>query len=132
MIDPRTETLGTAGSLFGPDVRVHPMTGRTLAGFTVPDAYSAFELCLRVHRRLAESQECPVPVIGWDVAVLDSGPVLTEGNPLCAITTPQKLLRRGSWSVKSFRDDVLSYLEPFKGQRIAIDPDEDRRRRDHR
>jgi Sugar-transfer associated ATP-grasp len=127
MVDPDTAQLGVAGRLFGPDVRVHPVTGRTLAGFAVPDAGLAFEYCLQAHRVLAAHQPCPVPVVGWDVALLDGGPVLTEGNPVCAISTPQKLLDQGSWAITPFRDSVLSHLVPLSGRRIALDPGADRR-----
>lgn len=122
MLDLDRCSLTTVGSAYGDEVQVHPMTGQPLHGFVMPFAQTAFDYCLRLHRVVATTQHVPVPVLGWDVAILDSGPVLIEGNPLSGTSRAQKLVGEGSWAVEDFRRKVLSYLVPLAGQRIELDP----------
>jgi hypothetical protein len=82
----------------------------------------AIASCLTVHRRLAITQPIPVPLIGWDVALLEDGAAMLEGNPLSGISRPQKLAGAGAWRLAAFRESMLSYLAPLEGQRIALDP----------
>lgn len=53
----------------------HPDTGARIQGTTMPFWKEARELALRAHSQLGN-----VPCIGWDVAVVEDGPVLVEGN----------------------------------------------------
>lgn len=56
-------------------VEHHPVSGKALSGFAVPDADAAIDLVKRAAEAFA-----PLVTIGWDVALTDSGPVLIEGN----------------------------------------------------
>lgn len=53
----------------------HPDTGAPIVGLRVPFWNEAIDLALRAHAELGE-----IACVGWDVAVLDDGPVLLEGN----------------------------------------------------
>lgn len=53
----------------------HPDTGATISGFEVPMWDESVRLALDAHARLG-----PIACVGWDVAVLEDGPVLLEGN----------------------------------------------------
>lgn len=56
-------------------VPTHPDTGVPFAGLRLPYWTELIALTLRAHERLGE-----LPCIGWDVAMLEDGPVLVEGN----------------------------------------------------
>jgi hypothetical protein len=49
--------------------------GMGIAGTRLPYWPESVELALRAHGRLGE-----IPCVGWDVAVLERGPLLLEGN----------------------------------------------------
>lgn len=53
----------------------HPDTGVHFAGYQVPFWEESVRLALEAHTRLG-----PIACVGWDVAVLEDGPVLIEGN----------------------------------------------------
>lgn len=53
----------------------HPDTNARITGFQVPLWQESIELALEAHARLGE-----IACVGWDVAVLEDGPVLLEGN----------------------------------------------------
>lgn len=53
----------------------HPDTGAVIEGFQLPHWQRAVELVLRAHEELG-----PIAIIGWDVALLEQGPVIIEGN----------------------------------------------------
>jgi hypothetical protein len=53
----------------------HPDTGARIAGVEVPRWHEAVRLALDAHARLGD-----LACVGWDVAVLEDGPVLLEGN----------------------------------------------------
>lgn len=55
--------------------RTHPDSGATIPGFRVPFWEESVRLAVDAHTRLGS-----VPCVGWDVAVLEDGPVLLEGN----------------------------------------------------
>jgi hypothetical protein len=54
---------------------VHPNSGATLAGETIPDWHATTELVLTLSARLSF-----LPYIGWDVVVTGAGPKVIEGN----------------------------------------------------
>jgi len=54
----------------------HPDTGKPIFGQTLPYLTESVNLVLRAHNTLSPKW----PVIGWDVAILDDGPVLVEAN----------------------------------------------------
>ncbi len=77
---------GASGRISGPAIRkdkavgisvyaAHPTTGARLDGFAVPFWSKVPALALRAHRAFPS-----LAFIGWDIAVLDDGPVLLEGN----------------------------------------------------
>lgn len=55
--------------------QTHPDTDATIAGYQIPLWHESVRLALDAHARLGD-----VPAVGWDVAVLEDGPVLLEGN----------------------------------------------------
>jgi hypothetical protein len=69
----------------------HPLTGERLAGRHLPRWDEAKELALRAHRAITWDG---VPVLGWDVALLEDGPVLIEGNNIPCSTFAQMVLER--------------------------------------
>ncbi len=81
-IDLDTGVLGAGLQKKGqlpPDVlHVHPDTGSQITGFTVPCWAECLALACRAHD-LIQTQ---VPVIGWDIAILDDGPIIIEPNHL--------------------------------------------------
>lgn len=54
----------------------HPDTGERICGQTLPYLTESVNLVLQAHNTLSPKW----PVIGWDVAILDDGPVLVEAN----------------------------------------------------
>lgn len=77
--DPETGVIGPARRV-DEDHRTyvfteHPDTGARIVGFRIPRWHEAIRLALTAHERLG-----PIPCVGWDVAVLEDGPVLIEGN----------------------------------------------------
>lgn len=53
----------------------HPDTQAQITGVELPYWSDVLEMSLHAHRALGE-----YPCVGWDVAILDTGPVLLEGN----------------------------------------------------
>jgi hypothetical protein len=75
-----------SGEISGPGVRLdarcgvrtagrHPDTGEEFIGFRLPHWEDAVRLALRAAAAFAD-----VPFVGWDVALLEQGPILIEGN----------------------------------------------------
>lgn len=74
-----TGRLGRASDL-GTDSRlgwftVHPDTGQQIEGTSVPCWEDAKTLAIEAHRAFSDRV-----VVGWDVAIVDDGPILVEGN----------------------------------------------------
>jgi hypothetical protein len=122
LIDPDTCRIGVAVTGFGGEVADHPLTRRRLKDAVVPFADAASVIGMAMHGAVAAAQDVPVPVLGWDIAVTDDGPVFVEGNPLSDLTTAQKLLDRGFWADPMFRSAMISHLVALRGTRIPIDP----------
>ncbi len=57
------------------EITRHPGTGREVIGFTVPDWSEVRALVIK-----AATAFVPIRVVGWDVAITPSGPVLIEAN----------------------------------------------------
>jgi hypothetical protein len=53
----------------------HPLTGAPIVGRQIPMWESVLDVARRAHQAFADQV-----IVGWDVAVLDSGPQLIEGN----------------------------------------------------
>jgi hypothetical protein len=78
-IDVDTGRLGTA---VRPDARTvvapvdrHPDTGATIPGFQLPLWEEAKALAVRAHAALPR-----IICVGWDIALLEDGPIIVEGN----------------------------------------------------
>jgi hypothetical protein len=80
----RTATLKTARHLGAP-VDTHPTTGTRIEGFELPRWAEAAALVRRAHQTVSPV----IPIVGWDVAIAESGPVLIEANNVPGIPTLQ-------------------------------------------
>lgn len=67
----------------------HPMTGFDIIGFQIPQYQQAIDLVLK-----ATMVEPRLGYVGWDVAISENGPVLTEGNTIPGYDMPQS----ASWN----------------------------------
>ncbi len=77
-IDAKTGEMGAAFSGMGIDAEkydVHPDTGKAIAGTTLPHWDDVLELCLSTARLLNDAV-----MIGFDIAITSSGPVIVEAN----------------------------------------------------
>jgi hypothetical protein len=78
-VDVKTGRLGRATDLgMGPDFKwhdVHPLTGAQIAGRQLPMWKETLELAVRAHRSFSD-----YVLVGWDIAVLEDGPCVIEGN----------------------------------------------------
>ena len=86
------------------EITQHPDTGATLLGTTVPCWQEALELARATARILPH-----VPLIGWDIAVTGSGPVLVEANNTPDFRLVEMCERRGAY------DDELKEFLAFTG-----------------
>lgn len=59
-------------------LHTHPETGAKIAELTLPFWSECLALTCRAHDHI----KTQVPVIGWDVAILDDGPIIVEANHL--------------------------------------------------
>jgi len=86
-VDPETGILGSAcmGKGVG-EYPAHPETGAAIGGKQLPFWQEARALVLRAH-----SEGFPEYVmVGWDVAITETGPVLIEGNGKPCIVVAQR------------------------------------------
>jgi hypothetical protein len=78
-VDVKTGRLGRATDLGkGPDFKwhdVHPLTGAQITGHQLPMWRETVELAVRAHRAFPD-----YALVGWDIAVLEDGPCVIEGN----------------------------------------------------
>jgi len=79
-VDLETGRLSRAVGMTERDFRTHvhdvrPDTGAPITGTSVVLYREAFDLAVRAHAALGE-----FPCAGWDIAILDDGPVVLEGN----------------------------------------------------
>jgi len=79
LVDVETGKLGKASNL-GADARLgwfseHPDTGEPIEGTTVPCWEEVKRQAVAAHRAFDDRV-----VIGWDISVLDDGPIFIEGN----------------------------------------------------
>lgn len=94
LVDVETGRLGKASNL-GADARLgwfsaHPDTGAPIEGAIVPSWELAKSAAVAAHRRFADRV-----VIGWDVAVLEDGPIFIEGNGNPDLDILQRFMRIG-------------------------------------
>ena len=69
---------------------VHPDTGEPIEGRVLPFWEEAKRLATRAHRAFADRV-----VIGWDIAILNDGPILIEGNGNPDLDIIQRFMRNG-------------------------------------
>jgi len=65
-------------------IRVHPVTGRQIEGFTLPCWKRVIGLTEKAHRTLPT-----IALVGWDVALSPNGPLIIEGNVRPGPLSPQ-------------------------------------------
>ncbi|MDN3517195.1 sugar-transfer associated ATP-grasp domain-containing protein [Aquisalimonas lutea] len=63
----------------------HPDTGALITGFALPQWQEVRRTALDAHRAFSN-----VAIIGWDIGISDSGPVIIEGNPFPAVESLQQ------------------------------------------
>ncbi len=105
-VDPATGLVGRAVSGLGLDqveMPNHPDSGAEITGFTLPLWDDAVDLVHCGHRVLES-----IPLIGWDIAISNAGPVIIEANE----TPDLKLMQYASG--KGFLDDRFkAFLKHF-------------------
>ena len=74
-IEKGTLGLGVGKSVTKGWYNNHPESGVVFEGLQLPFWREACELCVRAHGLARD-----IPVIGWDVGILENGPVLIEAN----------------------------------------------------
>jgi hypothetical protein len=94
LLDLDSGMLSKASNL-GSDARLgwfsaHPDTGALIEGRRVPSWEEAKALAVSAHRHFNDRV-----VIGWDVAILEDGPVFIEGNGNPDLDILQRFMRRG-------------------------------------
>lgn len=91
-VDLDSGALGIACQGYGGgDHVVHPVTGAAIAGRMLPDWPAATALTRRAHGVAFADYR----LIGWDIALTPSGPLLIEGNGKPGVLMPQRAARRG-------------------------------------
>ena len=79
-IDVETGQLSPATRKYhpvSPPIRTHPATGVAIEGFVLPFWPEVRRLVVSAHDAVSWTAD---PVIGWDVAITNDGPVFLEGN----------------------------------------------------
>lgn len=94
LVDVDSGRLGKASNL-GADARLgwfsqHPDTGAAIEGTIVPCWEQVKSAAVAAHRRFADRV-----VIGWDIAVLEDGPIIIEGNGNPDLDILQRFMRTG-------------------------------------
>jgi hypothetical protein len=88
-IDPATGRLGIGmrkdARLLAAPVEHHPTTGARIPGCPVPDWAAGVDIVCRGHAAAPPS----IPIVGWDLAFTDRGPVLVEANNVPGINLIQ-------------------------------------------
>lgn len=72
------------------DITHHPDTGERMLGFSTPEVDDA----LNVARQCAAAFS-DIPLVGWDIALTETGPLVLEGNPMFDPVGPQLCAGRG-------------------------------------
>ncbi|MBQ7604245.1 MAG: hypothetical protein IJU75_04760 [Clostridia bacterium] len=105
-----SETGRVEGDAFDKDVvrySSHPVTGEKFDGFQIPFWDRTRELVLSASGVIPE-----MTVVGWDVAITPSGPVLVEGNSTPGFDMIQVDYGRGR---KDIADDVMKTYKNRRG-----------------
>jgi hypothetical protein len=94
LVDIDTGRLGHASNL-GSDARLgwfasHPDTGAAIEGRVIPRWTETKAAALAAHRQFTDRV-----VVGWDIAILDDGPIIVEGNGNPDLDILQRFMRTG-------------------------------------
>ena len=94
LIDLETGMLSKSSNL-GSDARLgwfsaHPDTGAPIEGRIVPDWEATKAFAVGAHRHFSDRV-----VVGWDIAILNDGPILIEGNGNPDLDILQRFMRYG-------------------------------------
>lgn len=94
MVDLETGTLSKASNL-GTDAQLgwfsaHPDTGAPIEGRSLPCWDEVKRLAVCAHREFSDRV-----VIGWDIAILEDGPIFVEGNGNPDLDILQRFMRTG-------------------------------------
>jgi hypothetical protein len=87
------------------DVPNHPTTGVVFGEINIPFYKEALELVTRMH----DTFHCFF-IIGWDIAITDSGPVVIEGNPVSNLIYEQQIFG-------GLKDKFISFAEKYHSKR---------------
>jgi len=112
-VDPETGTLGPATDS-GLLARTgwldrHPFTGANISGRRIPFWPEALRLVIMAHRELA----APF-MIGWDIAITETRPVIVEGNKAPDIDIEQRL--SGPWGNERFGELLAHHIKAGQAQ----------------
>ncbi len=69
----------------GTKTEVHPNTNVKFEGIKLPHFTEAIEQAIKIHSMLRE-----IPIIGWDIAFTEEGPIFIEGNDNIDISISQQ------------------------------------------
>jgi hypothetical protein len=101
----------------------HPDNGAIIEGRIIPHWQKAMALAVAAHRHFADRV-----VIGWDIAILDDGSILIEGNANPDLDILQRFMRTG---LREHRfGDLLGYqlqqraeaMASARGQTKTVEP----------
>jgi len=87
----------------------HPDTGAALVGFQIPHWQRMVDTVIEAARLMRH-----VPMIGWDVAALDEGPVIVEMNERPDFFLPQLADGRGI-----LQPEMMEFIAAQKRKRVA-------------
>ena len=115
LIDVASGRLSKASNL-GSDARLgwfsqHPDTGEPIEGRSIPFWEEAKAAAVNAHRHFDDRV-----VVGWDVAILEDGPIFIEGNGNPDLDILQRFMRVG------FREHRLAQLLAFHLRERALLP----------
>lgn len=114
-VDVATGSLGAATDLGkGPEVKWHdrhPLTGAQIAGRQLPMWRETVDLAVRAHRIFPD-----YVLVGWDIAILEDGPCVIEGNRGPDVDILQRT-SRGPIGDKRFGELLAFNLEQRAGPR---------------
>lgn len=108
-VDNESGRLSRATNL-GADARLgwlsnHPDTGAVIEGRALPHWPQARQLAVAAHRAFTDRV-----VVGWDIAILDDGPILVEGNGNPDMDIIQRFTRVGL-RAQRFGELIAGHLE---------------------
>lgn len=93
LVDPTDGTVKRCSTGLGAEYRsvdVHPVTGKAICGFVLPDWSEAVNMVLSASRAFPGFK-----MQAWDVALSDKGPILLEFNRFGSLFLPQLAEQHG-------------------------------------